>query len=398
MKKKILLVSQYFWPESFSINDICLELSKKHSIQVLTGKPNYPGGNIFKGYSKNNTVVQNYGKIKIFRVPLVPRKKNSFFNLINNYISFVFNGIYYGRKFKFHEFDHILVYATSPITSVIPAIFLKFKYKKKLTVWVQDLWPESVKATGYIKNSFFIFLISILVKLIYYFTDVILIQSKAFKKKIIKHAYKKKIIYHPNSFKITKTNLKIKKKINDLLINYFCITFAGNLGKAQALDKLIQAASILNEKKIKILIFGNGSEEENLKNMILKKKLKNVLIFDRVSSNVIYKIYKKSKVLFVSLKKNEILDLTIPNKVQSYMAASKPIIGAVSGEAARTIKKNRIGYVCNIKNPEDIKNKIIKIYKLNKKEMNEMSKRSKLCYEKNFNFFKLNKSLINKLA
>ena len=75
MKKKILLVSQYFWPESFSINDICLELSKKHSIQVLTGKPNYPGGNIFKGYSKNNTVVQNYGKIKIFRVPLVPRKK-----------------------------------------------------------------------------------------------------------------------------------------------------------------------------------------------------------------------------------------------------------------------------------------------------------------------------------
>lgn len=398
MKKKILLVSQYFWPESFSINEICLELSKKHSIQVLTGKPNYPKGKIFKGYSKSNIKIEYYKKIKIYRVPLIPRKKNTFLNLIQNYFSFVFNAIYFGRKFKFDNFDHILVYATSPITSAIPAIFLKFKYKKKLTVWVQDLWPESVKATGYIKNNILIFFISILVKLIYHFTDIILIQSKAFRKKINQYTNNSKIIYHPNSFRVPNTSSKIKKELNELLSNNFCITFAGNLGKAQALDKLIQAASILHEKKIKILIFGNGSEEKNLKKMILKKNLKNVMVFNSVSSNLIYKIYKKSKVLFVSLKKDEILDLTIPNKVQSYMSATKPIIGAVSGETAKIIKKNNIGYVCNINNPCDIRDKIKKIYNLNNKELTKMGKRSKLYYEKNFNFYKLNNSLINKLA
>ena len=132
--------------------------------------------------------------------------------------------------------------------------------------------------------------------------------------------------------------------------------------------------------------------------MILKKNLKNVMVFNSVSSNLIYKIYKKSKVLFVSLKKDEILDLTIPNKVQSYMSATKPIIGAVSGETAKIIKKNNIGYVCNINNPCDIRDKIKKIYNLNNKELTKMGKRSKLYYEKNFNFYKLNNSLINKLA
>ena len=209
MKKKILLVTQYFWPESFSINEICLELSKKHSIQVLTGKPNYPKGKIFKGYTKGKIKIENYKKIKIFRVPLAPRKKNTFFNLIQNYFSFVFNAIFFGRKFKFDDFDHILVYATSPITSAIPAIFLKFKYKKKLTVWVQDLWPESVKATGYIKNNLLIYFISILVKLIYFFTDVILIQSKAFRNKVNQYTNNNKIIYHPNSFKVPNTKSKI---------------------------------------------------------------------------------------------------------------------------------------------------------------------------------------------
>lgn len=394
MKKKILLVSQYFWPESFSINDICLELSKKHSIQVLTGKPNYPGGNIFKGYSKNNTVVQNYGKIKIFRVPLVPRKKNSFFNLINNYISFVFNGIYYGRKFKFHEFDHILVYATSPITSVIPAIFLKFKYKKKLTVWVQDLWPESVKNTGYIKNNFLIHLISIIVRYIYRKSDNIIAQSKSFKKNIKKYTNKKIKIVENSHFNLQDKKIDIPKKINYLLKNKYCIVFLGNIGKAQSVKTILSAAKKLySYKKIHILLIGGGSEVENTRNYIKKNNLKNISIFGPYPSGLALEILKGGKASLLTLKKSKIFSQTIPNKFQTYLFSGKPILVSANGEVAKLTRNNKVGFTSPAEDSIKLVDNAIKLYKLNKKNEKKIKQNSLKFYENSFN---INKQ-VNKL-
>ena len=178
MKKSILVISQYFWPEKFHINDVCEELNDiGHKVQILTGKPNYPSGKIFKGYKKNNCYVDKYKNLDVFRVPLQPRNNATSFDLIKNYLSFIINATYYGIKFKYNKFDTILFFGTSPITSAIPAIILKLIYKTKLIIWVQDLWPQNLKSTGHIKNRFILKLVDILVRIIYFCGNKILVQS-----------------------------------------------------------------------------------------------------------------------------------------------------------------------------------------------------------------------------
>ena len=165
MKKSILVISQYFWPEKFHINDVCVELKNiGHNVQVLTGKPNYPKGKVFKGYKEENVKIEKYKNICVYRVPLKPRGNSTKFDLIKNYFSFIYNGIIYGSRFKLEKFDKILFYGTSPILSAIPAIILKFIYGKKLIIWVQDLWPQSIVATGYVKSKILLYIINLIVK------------------------------------------------------------------------------------------------------------------------------------------------------------------------------------------------------------------------------------------
>ena len=177
---KILIVTQYFWPENFLINELANKLSEKsHSIVVATGKPNYPKGEIFKGYERKGVFKEKYKKIEIIRFPVRVRKKGKL-NLILNYFSFIYCGLTkFKKKLKDYKFDIIFVYAPSPILQAIPAIYLKKSFNAPLVLWVQDLWPESIIATGYIKNKLVIYLIKKVVKYIYKETDLILGQSKS---------------------------------------------------------------------------------------------------------------------------------------------------------------------------------------------------------------------------
>jgi glycosyltransferase involved in cell wall biosynthesis len=395
MKKSILVISQYFWPEKFHINDVCEELHKLgHNIQILTGKPNYPTGKIFKGYKKKKVNIEKFKGLKIYRVPLSPRKKSTKFDLISNYLSFIFNGTFYGSRFKYDKFDKIFFYGTSPILSAIPAIIIKLIYRKKLIIWLQDLWPQSLTATGYINNKLILKIINCIVIIIYSFADKILIQSKMFKKYLIKQTSKKKIIYHPNSFKTPTLKIKLNSNHKKLLKQNTCITFAGNIGKAQNLEYLILATKNLSKlSKLKILIIGEGSDKNRLIRIVNDNKLKNIHFLGALPQNYVYEIYKHSKAAYVSLKDSEVLNLTLPYKIQSYLSAGKLIIGSVSGITKEIITKNYLGFCCKNSDTKKLEKIISKVYFLKNNELNKIQKNSETYFKKNYVFAKTIKKL-----
>ena len=397
MKKSILVITQYFWPEKFHINDVCQELKNLgHSIQVMTGKPNYPKGRIFKGYKKKLSCFEKYKNIDIYRIPLTPRGNSSNYELLKNYFSFIFNGLLYGARFKYKKFDIILFYGTSPITSAIPAILLKLIYKKKLIIWVQDLWPQSVVATGHIKNLIILKIINLIVMGIYTFSDKILIQSKSFKDYILNQTSKKKIIFHPNSFKIPTSKIGLQLKHKKLFKGNTCITFAGNIGKAQNLETLLLAAKKLKKlTKLKFLIIGNGSDKIRLLKIVKSQNIDNVYFLGNQSQEYVYEIYKKSRAVYVSLKNNEVLNLTLPYKMQSYLSAGKLIIGSISGITKRIIINNKLGFCCNNGDVQNLERIFLKVYSLKNKQIKIIETNSKNYFKKNFDFKKTIKKLSN---
>ena len=186
-KKKILVISQGYWPEHFPINYLVDNLykDKKIEISVLTGFPNYPEGKIYKGYEKNffkKINDKHPSGYSIFRVPVLRRVKNSKISVILNYLSFILMGIFLSPLLlRNKKFDHIIVFANSPVPQVFIGIFLKYIKKSKLIIWVQDLWPEILEETGYVKKTFFLSSINFFIKKIYDFSDLILAQSKSFR-------------------------------------------------------------------------------------------------------------------------------------------------------------------------------------------------------------------------
>lgn len=340
---KILVVSQYFWPESFIINDIVRILDEQgHEVVVATGKPNYPDGKIFDGYRANGTLRERYlDKIDVLRVPLWPRGEGGAKNLVLNYLSFVLTGLLFlPWMLRKREFDAILVFAPSPILQAIPAIPLKWLKKAKLALWVQDLWPESLAATGFVKNPYVLRAVGGLVRMIYRCCDTLLVQSHAFFEPVSRYADRKKIAYFPNSMDISRPEevLSIPTELQVSLDNYFCVVFAGNLGTAQALDTLVQAAVHLrDDPRIRLVLIGSGSRLAWLKSQQQSLELDNLILAGRFPPEAMPQIFERSSALLVSLNDNEIFAQTVPSKIQAYLAAGRPIIASMNGEGARVI-------------------------------------------------------------
>ncbi len=387
---KILLVSQYFYPEPFIINDLVKTLvSQGHEVVVYTGKPNYPEGKIYPGFSSNGFENDYFDdSVKVYRVPLRPRGKSGAKNLLLNYLSFVFSGIRFLNRIEDKDFDVIFAFGLSPITSVIPAIFYKWKTKKKLFLWVQDLWPESLVATGYVKNRVILSIVKLMVKWIYSCCDGILIQSKGFHKPISEYVKDSKISYYPNSIKIheNNTSIALPEQINTLLDNYFCVVFAGNLGKAQSLDTVVDAAKKLSDlTDIKVVLVGSGSELEWLKNQKDTRNLHNLEIVGRLPMESMPSVYNKSDALLVTLTDNEIINLTIPSKIQSYLSAGKPIIAALNGEGAKVIQDSKAGLISEAGNSMKLEENIRYLYLLSEPERDKMGKRGIKYFHQHFN-------------
>lgn len=399
----ILIVSQYFWPESFMINDLVLKMKEQgHTVTVFTGKPNYPDGDIYAGYSEKGVLVEYFdGDIPVYRVPLKPRKKGGAKNLTLNYLSFVFSGLKHAFFFaKNKQFDMILVFAVSPITAAIPAILLKWLTKAHLTIWVQDIWPESVEATGFIRNRFVLKLLGGLVNSIYYFSDTLLAQSKSFLPKIAPRTNKSKLYYYPNSVvdNFARPNKESSSLPNDLmhvLENHFCVVFAGNIGIAQAIETTVEAAQKLADMDdIRIVLVGSGSKTDWVKQQIIEKKINNIILAGRFASTEMPALFAKAQGLLVTLKKDEIFDYTIPSKIQSYLAAGKPIIAALDGEGASVIDEAGAGFTSPAQDSEKLANNIKALYHLPHSARKKMGQSGRRYFLTHFDMERQSRRLI----
>ncbi len=259
----ILIVTQYFWPENFRINDLVLGLQERgHQINVLTGLPNYPGGKLFAGYRYLNKMRDNFNGVNVFRAPLIPRGSGNGTRLALNFFSFAICASLLGPLFCKGRIDAILVYEPSPISVALPGIVMKKSKSAPLLFWMQDLWPESLSATGAIRSKFILKLVEMMVRLIYSRCDRILAQSRAFYPSIVHlGGQAKRIYYYPNSAESLYQPITVEsdapEKAN--LPNGFIITFAGNIGAAQDFETILNAAEKLRGyKDIHLVVLGDG--------------------------------------------------------------------------------------------------------------------------------------------
>ena len=343
---KILIVSQYYWPESFRITELVHSLRDKgYEVAVLTGQPNYPDGRVFPGYSAAGIGKQvHVDGYDIFRVPLVPRGKAGSIRLTINYLSFVLFGSILGPwLLRGREFDVIFVFGTSPILQAIPAIVLKPIKRAKLVLWVQDLWPQSLEVTGHIKNKTILRLVSGLVRWIYGRSDLLLGQSRAFIDALRPMAGTVPVKYHPNPADLSFAD-KADVPPPYRLKPGFNIVIAGNLGSAQAPETLVEAARLLGpDSGIRIVLFGSGSRWDWVRAEAERLGLDNIEFAGRFPPETMPSLLAQASAGMVMLGKGEILTQTIPSKVPTYMAAGLPIIGSINGEGARVIAESGAG-------------------------------------------------------
>jgi len=398
---RVLLVSQYFWPESFRINELINVLqSEGAEITVLTGQPNYPEGKIFKGYKAFSVKRENHNGYSIIRVPMISRGKAGAIRLCLNYVSFIFSACCYAPwLLRGKKFDGIFVYGLSPILVGLPAILIKKIKKNPLIIWIGDLWPESLASTGYIKNRFILNIIEQVVKFIYQSSDLLLIQSRQFMEPVKKLAGQVPVEYFPNPGEVLFTDRKkMASEPVYKLRKGFNIVFAGNLGSVQALDMILEAAVILqSEKGINIFLFGSGSMAEWLNTEIVAKKLNNIILPGRFPPHNMPDIFDQADVMLVSLVKDETMSLTVPAKLQSYLAAGKPIIAALDGEGARIVIEARAGIACSAEDSVALAKTILELKKQPAEKLNEMGRNGYHYHQENFDSKMLGQRLFNRL-
>lgn len=382
---KIAIFSQHFWPEKFRINEVVNELvSQNHEVCVVTGLPNYPSGKIEKEYKSLKTKISFYKKIKIIRIPIIPRLNGNGMNLFINYLSFIISGLINLRFIKKNiDSDVIFIYGTSPILQAIPAIFLSKITNLPTILWVQDLWPESISDTGFIKNKFFLKFISIFVRYVYKNSHKILLQSPKFMNHYNITPFKEKceVHYNPCEYKVSE-KISNKSQKNDI----FEMIYSGNIGKAQNLDFIFDLASYIIKKnyKVKIILIGNGSEKNNIEKKINLKKFNNIInIYKYKSKDNLKETLNKCDSLIISLNDGSVLSKTIPAKFQTYLFFSKPIFSLSSGIVNNLVVDNNLGFAAR----HDQKEKILE----NFKKLIFLSKEEKYIIGENcFKFFQEN--------
>lgn len=353
---KLLIVSQYFYPESFIINDVARTLVEQgHAVTVLTGKPNYPDGRIFAGYRAGGIQRERTSEgVEVIRVPLWPRGRGGARNLVLNYLSFVVSGlVLFPWLLRGRSFDAALVFAPSPLTQAIPAILLKWIKRMPLSIWVQDLWPESLAATGFVRNRPLLRAVGWMVRGIYAQADLLLLQSRAFTEAVRKYAPVDKLVYFPNLIDTRPTNASkpLPADLAPLFDDAFTVVFTGNIGTAQAMETVAAAAALLKgEDAVRLIVIGSGSRLAWLNEQKAERGLENLHLPGRFAPDVMPAVFSRASALLVSLRDEAIFAQTVPSKVQAYLAAGRPIIAALSGEGARIIAEAGAGEACA---PED---------------------------------------------
>jgi len=389
---RIAIFTQHYYPENFRINYTIQQLKKKNQISIFTSKPHYNlEKKYIEKYKKKYSLVSRKRNLEIIRFSVWFKKKN-YLSKLFNYFSYIINVSFYLLFSKKKKVDIIFVYATSPIFQCIPAILYKFLIRKPLIIWVQDLWPEVLLDLKIPFSNLISFCVRPFINWIYNSSDIILCQSKPFKREISKLTNKKTLLYENPSDVINNKIIYSSRK------NTFSIVFAGNLGDAQNLDIILKVGQLIrnNQERIRIYILGNGKKFLFLKNAIKAAKLsKFIILKSYIPPNQVSKYYLQSSALLISLVPGSGISKTIPAKFQSYLAWGRPILVCSDGEINKIVKKNNLGLVCSSENINKLYYNINLLKNMDYKEYKKISFNCFNMYKKRYTIFKKTKELMS---
>lgn len=385
---RILLLSQWFDPEPFfkglPFAKALMDLG--HEVQVVTGFPNYPGGKVYPGYKLRLFQREFLDGIPVIRVALYPSHDRSGLRRILNYVSFAVSASLFGTLLS-KPSDIIYVYHP-PGTVGLPALVMKFIKKAPFVYDIQDLWPESVKASGMINSKMFLWLLDLWCRLVYHFADRIVVLSPGFKEALESKGVpeaKIDVIYNWCDDTAVYSECRDEKLAHELgLGGHFNIVFAGTMGQGQGLEAVLDAAEIVhrNQPEIQFVFIGGGTEVDNLKKRAETMELTNVLFLERRPVSEIWKILNLADVLLVHLKDDPLFEITVPSKTQAYMAAGKPILMGVKGDAAALVLAANAGVACVPGNPYSIAEGACRLFSMPKQDLQEIGANGRCFYEK----------------
>ncbi len=348
--KKILVVTEVFYPESGLINDFVEELQRKgYKVDVLTQHPSYPAGIIFTGYKNEYYSTEQWKTTTIHRFKLVEGYKTSIYKKVQNYWTFVKVGKKIARQIG-NNYDHILIYQTGPLSLALPAVEIKKRFGKKLTIWTFDIWPDTVYAYGFPKIFPLRNFLKYIIQKVYKNCDNILVSSKLFVPSIQFYVPDKDIIYVPNwmiAEKQEQSNLRLSS-------DKFNFTFTGNISVSQNLKNVFLGWKIANLSNAILNIVGDGSYIDDLRAFIDKESIRGIVLHGRYPSNQIIDILKQSDTLILPLVANYGVEKTEPYKIQSYLQSGKPIMGVIKGGGQEIILENNLGLCADPLDIQDI--------------------------------------------
>jgi colanic acid biosynthesis glycosyl transferase WcaI len=388
---RVLVVSQVFWPESFRINDLAVELSVRgHDVTVLTGVPNYPEGRVFHEFAKNPRAFSALKGVEIVRVPIVTRG-SSRLRLLLNYLTFAVSAATIGAwKLRGRRFEAIFVFEPSPVTVGIPAVVLRAIKEAPIAFWVLDLWPETLEAVGAVRSPFGLRMVGRLVSFIYARCDLILAQSKSFIPSIAKYCKPNaRIAYFPSWAAEV-----------PLLPGAFNVMFAGNIGVAQDFPTILAAAEQLKDRRgIRWLVVGDGRMGDWVREEIARRGLQDtVLMLGRYPVERMPSFYAHADALLVSLRDEPIFAMTIPGKLQSYLAAGIPVIAMLNGEGAAVVERHRCGLTCRAGDADGLAAAVLKLAASSAEERMRMGENGRRGSEQEFDRTRLMTQLETWLA
>lgn len=344
---RILIVSQYFWPENFRVNDLAAEMVRRgHEVTVLTGLPNYPDGVIFPDYVANPQGFLDYKGAEVIRVPLLPRGKGGV-RLMLNYLSYAVTASVLGPwRLRGRKFDATFVFQGSPVTVGLPAIVIKWIKKTPIALWVLDLWPQSLEAVGAVKSPFILGLVDRMVTFIYRNCDRVLGQSRAFLPELQRHVNDPaKVDYLPSwsEDELAEFDSAPAPEVASCP-DLFNIVFTGNIGEAQNFPVVLDAADALRDEPVRWIIVGDGRQAQWVRDEVARRNLRDQFVLPgRFPLERMPSFFAHADALLATLKTSPAFAMTIPGKVQSYLAAGKPLLAMLDGEGAAVVRDSGAG-------------------------------------------------------
>lgn len=395
---KILIVSQYFWPENFRVNDLAQELVQRgHDVTVLTGVPNYPAGKVFDAFKKDSVAFDEYAGARVFRVPMLARGRGSL-RLLANYLSFVIGACLFAPwRLRGKKFDVIFTYEPSPATVGLPAVLMGHLKRAPVVFWALDLWPETLVAVGAVRSARVLSVVGRMIAFIYNRCALVLGQSRGFLGSIAKYCDDNdKIRYFPSWAEdvFVQNDLRPAPEV-PVKEGVFNVLFAGNVGEAQDFPAVLEAAeSLKHNPAIRWLIVGDGRMTEWLRSEVAQRGLAHCfLLLGRYEVERMPSFYAHADALLVSLKRDPVFALTIPGKVQSYLMAGIPLLGMLDGEGATVIREANAGLVCASGDGKGLARAVLELASMSKEVRKELGNNGRTYAQKEFS----RELLINKL-